>query len=802
MVRRARAKAAPGPSGISYKVYKNCPRLLQRLCKLLRTIWKKKKLPKTWTLAEGCFVPKEDQSRTLNQFREISLLDVEAKIFWAVIAKRLTNFLLTNKYIDPSVQKGGIPGHSGCLEHTASITQLIKEAKEGKTTLSAIWLDLAKAYPSVPHQLIKEALGHYHVPQEVTDLTMEHLGSLQMRFTVGKVTTGWQRLEKGIMAGCTVSVILFVAAMNMLLKAGEKQCRGPKAVDGTRHPPCRAFMDDITVMTSSITGTRWILTALEKMANWARMVFKPAKSRSLSIEKGVLTKQHFQIQGEVIPTIQGERIKCLGKYFDETLKDVHNATEVVEELKRWLKVIEGSHLQGRFKAWCFQFGVIPRLQWPFLLYDIPISKVEAMERLCSRFIRKWMGVPPSFSSVNLYCKGSKLVLPISSVAEEFKATKVRAVTTLRTSKDGKVQKAGEAIRCGRKWKPQEAATSAIEDLKQQEMIGIVCKGRQGLGNYGSQLWSKADPKTKRNLVVQQVRRTEERERQVKAVGLASQGRWMAWEPALDRKLTWKELWAMDQGKLSFILRATADLLPTPSNLRIWGKEENAACKLCNKANCTLNHILSSCPKALGDGRYRWRHDKVLQEIAVWVDLERLQANKEEASLQHPIPFMKEGQKMPSKPKKSQKGYSILARARDWEIQVDLRKKLVFPEEVAVTRLRPDMVLLSRSSKSILIVELTVPWEERLDISHQLKKAKYQDLVDEAHLKGWHAVQFPIEIGCRGFPGKSLRFFFQQLGLPPSKTKKAVKAIGAAAESSSRWLWLRRGDMWSHSTGEG
>ena len=32
-----------------------------------------------------------------------------------------------------------------------------------------------------------------------------------MRFSSGEVTSKWQRLEKGIMAGCTVSVILFVA---------------------------------------------------------------------------------------------------------------------------------------------------------------------------------------------------------------------------------------------------------------------------------------------------------------------------------------------------------------------------------------------------------------------------------------------------------------------------------------------------------------------------------------------------------------------------------------------------------------
>lgn len=44
----------------------------------------------------------------------------------------------------------------------------------------------------------------------------------------------------------TISMVLFVAAMNLLLKAGGMQCRGTKADDDTRHPACRAFMDDIT----------------------------------------------------------------------------------------------------------------------------------------------------------------------------------------------------------------------------------------------------------------------------------------------------------------------------------------------------------------------------------------------------------------------------------------------------------------------------------------------------------------------------------------------------------------------------
>ncbi len=146
--------------------------------------------------------------------------------------------------------------------------------------------------------------------------------------------------------------------------------------------------------------------------------------------------------------------------------------------------------------------------------------------------------------------------------------------------------------------------------------------------------------------------------------------------------------------------------------------------------------------------------------------------------------------------------SSLQRAFDWELRVDLKRKLVFPKDVAVTSLQPDMVLLSRSTKTIIIAELMVPWEERLATSHQLKKAKYQDLVDEAVVKGWHATSYPIEVGCRGFPAKSVHYFLQSVGLEPKQLKKAIRDIAAGAESSSRWLWLKRAHSCNPSAGEG
>ena len=79
----------------------------------------------------------------------------------------MTTFLTSNQYIDTSVQKGGVPGFSGCLEHTSAISQIIREEKGNNKDLTVISLDLANAYGAIPHKLIDEALKYYYTPEHI-----------------------------------------------------------------------------------------------------------------------------------------------------------------------------------------------------------------------------------------------------------------------------------------------------------------------------------------------------------------------------------------------------------------------------------------------------------------------------------------------------------------------------------------------------------------------------------------------------------------------------------------------------------
>ncbi|GFO33353.1 reverse transcriptase [Plakobranchus ocellatus] len=108
--------------------------------------------------AEGVYISKEQDWKGINQFRPISLLNIENKTFFSIIASHLTKYLTENGYINTSVQKGGIPGVSGCLEHATMIWEAIQRAKSEKLNLDVVWLDLANAYGSVTHEMIQLAL--------------------------------------------------------------------------------------------------------------------------------------------------------------------------------------------------------------------------------------------------------------------------------------------------------------------------------------------------------------------------------------------------------------------------------------------------------------------------------------------------------------------------------------------------------------------------------------------------------------------------------------------------------------------
>ena len=75
------------------------------------------------------------------------------------------------------------------------------------------------------------------------------------------------------------------------------------------------------------------------------------------------------------------------------------------------------------------------------IYEVSLSRIKKMESLINKFLKKWLGVPKSLTSMTLYSSSTKLKLPTKSLVEEFKLRKSRLFQMLHDSVDPLVKSA-------------------------------------------------------------------------------------------------------------------------------------------------------------------------------------------------------------------------------------------------------------------------------------------------------------------------------------------------------------------------
>ncbi|XP_038549725.1 uncharacterized protein LOC119883236 [Micropterus salmoides] len=371
-----------------------------------------------------------------------------------------------------------------------------------------------------------------------------------------------------------------------------------------------------------------------------------------------------------------------GKWYDKSLSDRNNISSTEKQAEDWLRRIEKSGLPGKFKAWLYQHGLLPRLIWLVTVYEAPLTSVEGVERKINKHLRRWLGVPPSFTSIGLYIRDGQLQLPLSSIVEEFKVAKCSLVMNYRDSQD-QVRDAGVITRSGRTWAASESVAMVEGALRLKDIIGNPCEGRQGLGLTHFQQWGKSNSWERRAIVQAEVRNLEEEAREARAIELGPQGAWTKWDLP-ERKISWANLWKLEPFRISFLMRAVYDTLPTPVNLHRWRLREDPLCK-----RGSMAHILSGCKTALTQGRYRWRHDKVLTVLAPTLEQERRRKHQARAMSIRAITFVKEGVRPSSL---STAKPNLLQSAQGWELRVDLARKLQFPEETDKPEARCSLVV--------------------------------------------------------------------------------------------------------------
>ena len=224
----------------------------------------------------------------------------------------------------------------------------------------------------------------------------------------------------------------------------------------------------------------------------------------------------------------------------------------------------------------------------------------------------------------------------------------------------------------------------------KEIIGTVANGKASQGLHPQRWWSKESMANRRKMASEEIHHLEEIRRFATAIGQRKQGAWTKWENAKDRAVTWRDFKHMEPKKLSFLIKAVCDVLPTPVNLHVWGLTTSDRCRACGKT-ASLKRILTGCEYALRI--YTWGYNEVL-EIFYEVSKTCETANKSLNIINNrTIQFVKEGN-ISKTARENMRKPSLLEGCTDWHVATDLKHNFIFPTEIALTTKHPDIIIWS------------------------------------------------------------------------------------------------------------
>ena len=136
---------------LSIRIIKLCG---NSICKPLSIIFNdclnKGKFPHKWKKA-NVPVDKKRNTRSLENYRPISLLPVCSKIFERLIYNEMFTFFTKNNLISPNLS-GFSPGDS-CVNQLVAITHEIYKSFDERFEVRGVFLDISKAFDKVWHEV-------------------------------------------------------------------------------------------------------------------------------------------------------------------------------------------------------------------------------------------------------------------------------------------------------------------------------------------------------------------------------------------------------------------------------------------------------------------------------------------------------------------------------------------------------------------------------------------------------------------------------------------------------------------------
>ena len=283
-------------------------------------------MPISYKEAYVCPVPKTGDLSTVSNYRPISLLNSEAKLFEKLIFKYLFNHFRDNNLLS-SLQSGFIPGDS-TVNQLTYLNNTFCEALDGGKEVWAVFCDISKAFDRVWHAGLLYKLEAAGVTGEVLAWFKNYLSDRKQRVVLPGVTSDWASIRAGVPQGSILGPLLFLLYINDIV-----------ADIGSN---IRLFADDTSlfiIVENPVLSANCLNRDLDKIKRWATtwlVSFNPSKTETLLISRKVKRPQHPPLFMQDVQIKEVDYHKHLGLNFSND-GSWHQHIRYITE-KAWFRI--------------------------------------------------------------------------------------------------------------------------------------------------------------------------------------------------------------------------------------------------------------------------------------------------------------------------------------------------------------------------------------------------------------------------------------------------------------------------------
>ncbi len=394
--RLAKNKAA-GPDELYGDLIKITPEELDKeILLLFNQIMKERRIPDEWRESTTFSIHKGGDPTLVTQYRPIALLNTLYKMFISIINQRLSTIIEETDIVHPN--QSGFRRNRSTHERILHLKAIIADSKKYKKPLHIAYIDISRAYDTVEHWAIEEALLEHGINVKMIELINNIYQDNTTKIITPYGNTEPIQITRGVRQGCPLSPLIFTLVINQLLWKMEEEGEGYLAND-TIHK-LGAFADDIVTYTKTKEGLQKNMDITNEYCRRYGMKLNIDKARTktvttnnIGIPDNITVRQEGDKEDTIIPHLNKEETyKYLGVWIDMKLDTMEQQRLLSTKLNWQIDNIINRCYSTRQMIEAINRAYIPAMEYRMATTFHENKWIEKIDREIARRIYRKMNI--------------------------------------------------------------------------------------------------------------------------------------------------------------------------------------------------------------------------------------------------------------------------------------------------------------------------------------------------------------------------------------------------------------------------